>query len=100
MQIVLNIPDNVEGVIAPGQDPERAALEALALEGYRSERLSEYDVQQLLAFETRFQLHGFLKEHGAYMHYTMEDIERDTDTAFGVALKARAEIEESQLLRG
>jgi hypothetical protein len=41
-------------VIAPDKAPARAALEALALEGYRSERLSEYDVRQLLGFETRF----------------------------------------------
>lgn len=100
MHIALDIPDDIKGVIAPNQDPARAALEALALEGYRSERLSEYDVQQLLGFESRFDVHGFLKEHGTYMHMTMEDIERDTETALSVALKARAETETSRDLRG
>jgi hypothetical protein len=100
MHIALDIPDNIEGVIAPDQDPARATLEALALEGYRSERLSEYDVQQLLGFESRFNVHGFLKEHGTFMHCTMEDIERDTETALSVALKARAEMEANRELRG
>ena len=99
MHIALDIPDYIQGVIAPNADPARAALEALALEGYRSERMSEYDVQQLLGFTSRFDIHGFLKEHGAYMHVTMEDIERDTEIAIGVALKARAEMEAGRELR-
>lgn len=85
MQIVLDIPDNLAEVIAPGRDPARSALEAMALEGYRSDRLSEYDVQRLLGYESRFDVHGFLKAHGAFMHYTMEDIERDTETALRVS---------------
>ena len=42
MDVRLQIPDDVALVIQ-GQQPDlsRAALEALALEGYRSERLSE-----------------------------------------------------------
>jgi hypothetical protein len=77
MHIALDIPDNIQGVIAQDQDPARATLEALALEGYRSDRLSEYDVQRLLGFETRMEVHGFLKEHGVYLHYGMEDLEHD-----------------------
>ncbi len=49
------------GVIAPERDPAHSALEALALEGYRSDRLSEFDIQQLLGIETRMEVHGFLK---------------------------------------
>jgi hypothetical protein len=93
MHIDLDIPDTISGVIAPDQDPARAALEALALEGYRSKRLGESAIRRLLRFDTRMEVHGFLKEHGVYMHYTMEDIERDTETALSVALKARAEME-------
>jgi hypothetical protein len=45
MDVRLQIPDDVARVIQ-GQQPDlsRAALEALALEGYRSERLSEGQV--------------------------------------------------------
>jgi hypothetical protein len=77
MHIAIDIPDTISGVIAPEQDPARATLEALALEGYRSDRLSEYDVQRLLGFETRMEVHGFLKAHGVYLHYRMEDLEHD-----------------------
>jgi hypothetical protein len=77
MHIALDIPDNIAGVIAHDQDPARAALEALALEAYRSDRLSEYDLKLLLGFETRMEVHAFLKEHGVYLHYGIEDLEHD-----------------------
>jgi hypothetical protein len=77
MHIALDIPDTIPGVIAPDQDPERATLEALALEGYRSQRLGESAMRRLLGFETRMEVHGFLKEHGVCLHYGMEDLEHD-----------------------
>jgi len=77
MHIALDIPDNIQNVVAPDQDPARAALEALALEGYRSQRLGESAVRRLLGFGTRMEVHGFLKEHGVYLHYSMEDLEHD-----------------------
>jgi hypothetical protein len=77
MHIALDIPDNIPNVVAPDQNPARAALEAMALEGYRSERLSEYDVRELLGFTTSMPVHGFLKEHGVHLHYSMADLEND-----------------------
>ena len=61
MEIILNIPGESARKITPeGSDPARAALEALALEGYRSERLSESAVHRMLGFETRIEVHAFL----------------------------------------
>ena len=77
MHISLDIPDNIPNVVAPDQEPARAALEALALEGYRSRRLGESAVRRLLGFGTRMEVHGFLKEHGVYLNYSMEDLEHD-----------------------
>jgi hypothetical protein len=77
MHIALDIPDTIPGVIAPDRNPARAALEAIALEGYRSNRLSEYDVQELLGFDTRMEVHAFLKQHGVYLQYDMDDLEHD-----------------------
>ena len=77
MHIALDIPDNIPNVVAPDQDPARAALEAMALEGYRSQRLSEFDVRELLGFTTPMQVHGFLKEHGVHLNYSMADLEHD-----------------------
>jgi Uncharacterised protein family (UPF0175) len=78
MQVTLDIPDTfAEQLLAAGQDPSRAALEALAVEGYRTEQLSEFEIRQMLGFETRMEVHAFLKEHGAYLHYTLADLEKD-----------------------
>jgi len=92
MTITINIPDNAAGdLAAAGKDPSRALLEAFALEGYRGGRLSEAAVRRLLGFETRYEVDGFLKEHGAFLPYTIEDVERDTAVALEVALRVRAE---------
>ena len=82
MEIVLKIPDElVRQVAAEGKDPARVALEALALEGYRAEQLSESAIRQLLGFESRMQVHAFLKEHGVYLHYDLSDLDHDRVTS-------------------
>jgi hypothetical protein len=64
MDVQLQIPDDVARVIQSEQpDLSRAALEALALEGCRSVRLSEAQVSRMLGFRTRMQVHAFLKAH-------------------------------------
>ena len=56
MEITLNIPDELARQVASeGKDPARVALEALALEGYRTERLSESAVRQMLGVGLRHQ---------------------------------------------
>ena len=80
MTITVEIPEEMAGALAaPDKDPARAVLEAVALEGYRTNRLTEYQVQLLLGFETRLRVHGFLKENDAYLNYTMEELEHDME---------------------
>src|ERR1700680_3523503 len=82
VEITLNIPDELARQVTPeGGDPARVALEALALKGYRAERLSESAVRQMLGFETRMEVHAFLKQHGVYLHYDLADLEQDQATA-------------------
>jgi hypothetical protein len=77
MRITLEIPDDlVPTLAAPGQDPSRAALEALALEAYREGRLTAYQLRTLLGIPSRYQLDGFLKEHKVF-DYIIEDFEND-----------------------
>ena len=65
MEIILNIPDELaRQVTSVGKDPARVALEALALEGYRAERLSESAVRQMLGFESRNRCMLFLRNTG------------------------------------
>lgn len=76
MDIRVELPDD----IAQHADPGREALEALAIEGYRSEKLTHYQASQLLGM-TRFEFDGFLKARGIYDHaYSIEDFEQDLAT--------------------
>jgi vacuolar-type H+-ATPase subunit C/Vma6 len=82
MQVTLNIPDELAAqIVAGGGDLSRAALESLAIEGYRTERLSESEIRHLLGFETRMEVHAFLKEHSAWLHYSLADLDEDRETA-------------------
>ena len=66
--------------IAQHADPARVALEALAIEGYRSEKLTHYQASQLLGL-SRFEFDGFLKDRNIYDHaYGIEDLEQDLET--------------------
>jgi predicted HTH domain antitoxin len=91
MQVTLDIPDNLaQQLIAAGKDPSREALEALAVEGYRTQRLSESEVRLMLGYETRMEVHALLKEHGVYLHYSLEDLETDAKTSqYARALRAQ-----------
>jgi hypothetical protein len=57
-------------------DLSRRALETLALEEYKSGHLTKPELRRLLGFETRYELDGFLKEHGVYEGFTLEEIEQ------------------------
>ena len=81
-EITINIPDELAHRVAPeGKDPARVALEALALEGYRAELLSESALRRMLGFHSRIEVHAFLKEHGVYLHYDVSDLRHDEETA-------------------
>ena len=91
VEIVLNIPDEIAAQMdlnAP--ELTRSALEAFALEGYRSERLSEGDVRELLGFETRMEVHAFLKENGVHLQYSVADLERDRVAAAQIRATRKA----------
>lgn len=77
MQIQIELPDEIAEAFKGG-DLSRAALEALALEGYRSRRLGGGQVQRLLGFSTPMQVHAFLREHDVYLNYTREELDKDT----------------------
>ena len=82
MRVTLEIPDDLARILAPqGQDPARATLEAVAIEGYRSGALTAYQVRRLLGFETRYELDEFLKTHNVWEQaYDLADLEQDRQT--------------------
>ncbi len=80
MDLTVQIPDDVaRSMSAAGGDLARRALEALALEEFKSGHLTKPELRRMLGFGTRYRLDGFLKSHGVYEDYTMEDFERDRD---------------------
>lgn len=79
MEITLRLPEDVAEVLAgKWQDLPRAALESLALEGYRAGALTQAQVRSLLGFGSLVEVDGFLKQHGVYLEYTLSELERDT----------------------
>jgi len=78
MQVTLNLPDDIsEALEGRWPDLSKQALEALAVEGYRSYALTESQVRRLLGLESRFQVHAILKDHRVPLHYTEADLEDD-----------------------
>jgi len=59
--------------IALHPDPGREALEAVAIEGYRSGALSGYQARTLLGL-TRFEFDGFLKDRNVWEHSYSQEI--------------------------
>ena len=90
MQITLELPDEIARQLAVGQDLSRAALEGLVAEACRTHRLSDHQAAELLGL-TRYELDGFLKSHGVFLDYSIEDFERET--ALGVELWKRRQAE-------
>jgi predicted HTH domain antitoxin len=82
MKIEIEVPDDVAQTLSQnGSDLSRAAIEAIALEAYRSRQLSGGKVKELLGFSTIMQVHEFLKDHGVYLNYSMADLEQDIRTS-------------------
>lgn len=79
MRIILDLPDDVARSLEANLP--RVLLENLALEGYRSGKLTEEQVRKTLSYGTRMQVDGFLKEHGVYLDYILEDLDRETETS-------------------
>jgi hypothetical protein len=78
MRITLDVPEDIAAdLAAKGENLPRAALEALAIEEYRAQRLSTAQLRRLLGYQIRMQAHAFLKKHGVYLHYTLADVEHD-----------------------
>ena len=76
MKITVDLP----GDIAQRPDPGHLALEALAIEGYRSGALSHYEASQLLGL-SRLEFEQWLKlRHIADHAYDVEDLEQDLET--------------------
>ena len=74
---LVQIPDDFASrMTAGGGDLSRRALEAPALEEFKSGYITKPELRRLLGFGTRYQLDGFLKAHAVFENSTMEDFAR------------------------
>jgi predicted HTH domain antitoxin len=78
MQVTVELPEDIVKALE-GQWPDigRQALEAIAVEGYRTGALTENQVRRLLELESRFDVHALLKAHRVPLQYTASDLEDD-----------------------
>ncbi|HYI97641.1 MAG TPA: UPF0175 family protein [Bryobacteraceae bacterium] len=82
MEITLDLPEDLAQRFAADKEGlSRAALEALALEGLRSAKLSTAQARRLLGFQSRYEMDLFLKAHKVYIPITVQDVARDSETA-------------------
>ena len=80
MEITVTVPDDFSApLLPPGEEPARAALEAIGLEAYRRRRITGYQLRTLLGIPTRYELDGFLKQHEVYDD-TADDFGHDLAT--------------------
>lgn len=78
MNLTLEIPDEIANRLTEtGGDLSRRALESLALQEFKNGNLTKPELRRLLGFGTRWKLDGFLKSHGVYEDYTVEDFEEE-----------------------
>ena len=77
MNLTFDIPDPLAKQLgASPAELSRRALEALAVESYRSGRLSRGQVRQMLGLSWHAN-EEFLAQNGCDRHYTLEDLEQD-----------------------
>lgn len=79
MTLTIQLPDELVSQLSePGRDLQRAALEALAVEEYRARRMTHAQLGELLGL-SRWETDGLLKEHRAWIDYTVEDFRSEAD---------------------
>jgi len=81
MTITLEVPEQAEAALRDAwNDLPKAALESLAVEGYRTGKLSCAEVGRMLGHSARWESENFLSAHGAWPGTTVEELESDLTT--------------------
>ncbi len=79
MEVTLRIPDEVAKRLGAGGDVSRWALEALALQGYREQTVTLYQVSEMLGL-SRVETEDFLGRHQVPLT-TIDEAELDREAA-------------------
>ena len=77
MNVAIELPEDIARLLqASWKDMPRRALEAIALEGYRTQALTSGQVGRLLGLNF-WATEAFLKQKQAYLPYDESDLEGD-----------------------
>lgn len=78
MTVSIEITDDLERRLRAGwRDLPRKALEAIAIEAYRTQAFTAAEVGRLLALGSRWEVEAFLSQAGVHLSYTGADLTDD-----------------------
>ncbi len=73
MEVTVHIPDDSASHMREADGD----LARCALEEFKQQRITKPELRRLLGFGILWKLDGFLKAHGVYEDYTLEDFEQE-----------------------
>lgn len=78
MTLEITLPESLSAALQQGiPDLNRAALEGIAVRGYRQGILSLLEIRQIFGFASRWEAQEFLAMQGAWPSYTEQDIAQE-----------------------
>lgn len=86
MEVTINatIPDDIAAEIQNGSSTPlgRRLLELAAIKAYEADLITKFQVQEMLGFESRFDVDALFKAYDVRDHsFTMEELEKGWETA-------------------
>jgi predicted HTH domain antitoxin len=79
MQITIEIPDEIANQIQlKSANISSQILELIVADNYRKGQIGAAQVRQMLNFSSRWETYEFLKREKAYLPYTEDDLEQDS----------------------
>ena len=80
MRITIDIPDEYVQILEANlANLSQRVLETMVVEAYKAQRLTSSEVGIILKLN-HFEVDAFLKQHQAYLHYTIADFKQDLQT--------------------
>lgn len=79
MQIMSELPDDIANQLQlQSSNISRRILEFIAADNYRKGHIGAAQVRQMLNFSSRWKAYEFLKREKAYLPYTEDDLDQDS----------------------
>ena len=86
MKITIELPDNIANRLQL-VNFSRRVLELIVADHYRQGNIGAAEVRGILNFSSRWDTYEFLKKEKAYLPYTEEDLEQDSQAISNLLAK-------------